>query len=217
MIRVSAGRVLALCWALMTTPALAEAPCDIVSFPATSAEAIHTAQVMPGPHANFLSGRGTCPDETASCREPAYVVPGDVLLTGSTHGSYSCAYYTDGKKETAGWLLTARLHQQPDAALPRSAWLGTWRDGDSTLAIKRAGSDLAISAHAYWPSRSDPDGHEGHLDAQGVPKGKSLALADPDDPEGCKLTLSLQHDFLVAHDNGACGGANVTLSGVYLR
>jgi hypothetical protein len=33
----------------------------------------------------------------------------------------------------------------------------------------------------------------------------------------CKITLRLVGDFLVADDNGDCGGVNVTFDGVYRK
>jgi hypothetical protein len=42
-----------------------------------------------------------------------------------------------------------------------------------------------------------------------------LTLALEDDI--CKLTLRLVGDFLVADDNGECGGVNVTFDGVYRK
>lgn len=210
-------RWVAVSWILAAAPALANVPCDTISFPSTPFDAIHEARVGPGPRAPFRSGRGACPDDSPACRQSAYVVPGDRLLTGTEHGAYSCGYYSDGKSETAGWLPTARLERRPAAKPDRGAWLGAWRYGDSTLNIRPSGAGLSVSAHAYWPSKSDPDGHEGHLDATAIPSGATLALADPDDDQGCRLTLALLSTSLVAHDNGACGGANVSLSGVYRR
>ncbi len=200
-----------------TSPGSADVLCDTASFPATPVEAIHAARIGTGPRAGLVSGRGACPNETPACRQSGYVVSSDLLLTGATHGKYICAYYSNGKAETAGWLLTSRLQPQPSGRTSRDAWLGIWHYGDSLLAIKQHGRALAVSAQAYWPEKSDPNGHEGHLDAQGQPSGGNLALADPDDPRGCKLTLSMRAAYLVAHDNGLCGGANVTLSGVYQR
>ena len=42
-----------------------------------------------------------------------------------------------------------------------------------------------------------------------------LALGDADDI--CKMTLRLVGEYLIADDNGECGGMNVTFDGVYRR
>ena len=196
---------------------MAEALCDTTSFPNTPPHAIHTARVKPGPRATFLNGRDACPSDAPSCRQTAYVVPGDQLLTGAARGPYTCAYYTNGRSETAGWLPTARLQQNPDSTVAPSAWIGAWHYGDSTVIIKKAGPSLLVSAEAYWPSKSDPNGHQGQRDAQARLAGNVLALSDPNDPQGCKLTLSLRTTYLIAYDNTLCGGANVSLSGIYRR
>ncbi len=212
------ARALATCLAIAAAaPALADTSCDTVSFPAQPPQSIHAARIKPGLHATFLSGRDACPNATKACQLAAYVIAGDRLLTAGTHGPYTCAYYTNGKTEAAGWLPTAQLQPQPVPAANRHDWLGTWHYGDSKLTIKSAGPNLAVAAEAYWPSKSDPNGHEGTLNAEAKPDAAHLSLADPDDPQGCKLTLTLIAANIVAHDNNACGGANVTLSGIYQK
>ncbi len=212
------ARALATCVALIAaTPALADTTCDTISFPAQPPQSIRIARVKAGPHATFLSGRDACPNDTKACQSPAYVVRGDNLLTAATHGPYTCAYYTNGKTESAGWLPTTQLQQQPNPIAKRRDWLGIWRYGDSRLTIKPSGPDLAVAAEAYWPSKSDPNGHEGTLNAEAKPNATHLFLTDPDDPQGCKLILTLIGKNIVAHDNNACGGANVTLSGIYQK
>ena len=221
------ARTLAICLALTAvTPALAGNPappamggnpCDTASFPAHPPRSLRMARVRPGPHATFLTSHGACPNDTSACRQAAYVVQGDRLLTSVTRGPYTCAYSSNGRRESAGWLPTARLQTQPTPAAHRHDWLGTWRVGDSTLVIKQAGADLAVAANAYWPSGSDPGGHEGALNAKARPNASRLVLTDPDDPQGCRLTLILIGSSIVAHDNDACGGANVTLSGIYRK
>ena len=55
--------------------------------------------------------------------------------------------------------------------------------------------------------------HVGEVHAEAAPAGNVLALRD--DP--CALTLRLVGHYLVAADNGECGGANVRFDGVYRR
>ena len=47
------------------------------------------------------SEAASCPADTAACRARAYLVQGDLVLAGATHGAFTCA-----TKQT--WLATAR-------------------------------------------------------------------------------------------------------------
>ena len=51
-----------------------------------------------------------CPNDSAACKDRAYLTPGDVVLTGKALGRYTCAVFVGGKgATTVGWMATAAL------------------------------------------------------------------------------------------------------------
>jgi xylose isomerase len=58
--------------------------------------------------------------------------------------------------------------------------------------------------------------HVGALGTQGVPKGDRLNVVDTDGYP-CRVRMRLLLPYLIVADNGACGGMNVSFSGVYRR
>jgi hypothetical protein len=73
----------------------------------------------------FIYDMQGCPNGTAQCRLKSYVVRGQRIVIGRTHGRYVCAYYPNKGGGTAGWLDKARIkplavRQSP----PVSAWVG---------------------------------------------------------------------------------------------
>lgn len=54
------------------------------------------SKVTARPRAYFVKSaweHGSCPDEDAACQGKAYLVEGDVALTGKTLGPYTCVSY----------------------------------------------------------------------------------------------------------------------------
>jgi hypothetical protein len=69
----------------------ADEPCANGAFP--SERDIGLAKVVGADHLVFLNDGGGCPSEAATCRQRAYVVAGDQVLTGRRTGVYVCAFY----------------------------------------------------------------------------------------------------------------------------
>ena len=101
-----------------------------------------------------------------------------------------------------------------DANPPPARWLGEWVFYDNSLNVRRgAGASLSVSGEAFWHGADPSNVHTGEVAGASAPAGNALLIED--DP--CKLTLRLVGDYLVAADNGECGGANVRFDGVYRR
>jgi hypothetical protein len=170
----------------------------------------------------FLGDSDGCPNDGPACRSKTYVVAGDTLLTGRIHGAYLCAFYPNRFGGTAGWVRRDRLTPVAMTAPPLQAWIGHWADGDNTIDLSRRGKGLKVSGEAYWPSANPsveerPGGPNiGSLDGLITPQGGRARLAD-EYPDGCRATLTLVGPFLVASDNGGCGGMNVRFDGIYRR
>lgn len=84
------------------------------------------------------------------------------------------------------------------------------------------GKRIAVVGDATWGA-GDPHRvkmgsvHNGHLEGSNEPGGAVLSIADVDTQGDCTATLRLMGRYLVVVDNGACGGANVSFNGIYLR
>ena len=169
-----------------------------------------------GSRAYFYGEDEGCPGPAAKCRQKAYVIPGDALVVSRTFGEYVCAWFQPARGyETTGWLRADQLElSTPDANPPAARWLGEWELHENSLTISRgarAGA-LRVEGSAIWHGLGD-NVHVGEVNASAAPGGNTLTLED----DICKLTLRLVGDFLIADDNGDCGGVNVTFDGVYRK
>jgi hypothetical protein len=195
--------------------------CRNGSFP-TNETAIGRAQVSGQGRVAMLSDDAGCPAETPKCRGRTVLAPRAIVLTGHRHGNYLCAF--DPTRDDAGYVQAARLKPLPvDAAPPPGAWVGRWRDGDDVIRLTAKGAALTADGQAYWPSahpsaRQFPGGPNlGDLSGTATPNGDRVVFADASDPQACRATLTLIGDTLVVADNQACGGMNVSFTGVYRR
>lgn len=166
--------------------------------------------------AYFYGEDGGCPGPDAKCRLKAYVVAGDALVVSRTFGEYVCAWFQPARGyETTGWLRADQLElSAADASPPASRWLGEWELHSNGLTISRGtkAGELRVEGSATWHGLGD-NVHVGEVNASAAPDGHTLTLED----DICKITLRLVGDFLVADDNGDCGGVNVTFDGVYRK
>lgn len=165
-----------------------------------------------------------CPNNTASCADHSYVMPGDKLVVAGTVAGFTCATFKSVKTETSGWLSTGRLHTASVTSSPAlTAWAGDWHSlGDNHIRLTplRSGH-LRVDGGAYWPSRNPgpdrPGGPNfGQLSGESIPNGTTAEYTEGDSHSySCQVTLRLLGPYLVVHDNNHCGGNNVSFSGVY--
>ena len=159
------------------------------------------------------------PSET--CRDKAFVVPGDKLVVSRIYKGFVCSWYIPTKGlPTVGWIKLGNVDiVDAPAAPPLSAWRGDWAYADDriTFTDNKLKGNLNVTGEAYWKGLGD-NVHEGGLDGRAEPIGRILKLneADPD-KHACKVTMQLIGNFLVVKDNMNCGGANVSFSGVYRK
>ncbi|MBC7929233.1 MAG: hypothetical protein H7Z38_01590 [Rubrivivax sp.] len=172
-----------------------------------------------GARVYFYDDADDCPKPDAKCRQKTYVVPGDALVISRAFGDWMCAWYSSAKgRETVGWIAANQLSvTEPDKNPPLARWLGAWEFYSDSLNIKRGAKAgwLRVEGEAFWQGANPENIHTGGINAEAAPAGNTLML---DEGDGiCKMTLRLIGDFLVADDNGDCGGANVTFDGVYRK
>src|SRR5215207_10471549 len=92
-----------------------------------------------GSRVYFYGEEEGCPGPAAKCRQKAYLIPGDEVVTSRTFGDWVCAWYQPARgTETVGWLAADRLDAVATAEnAPLASWLGTWRFHDDEVIVKR--------------------------------------------------------------------------------
>ncbi|KMO44391.1 hypothetical protein VQ03_03810 [Methylobacterium tarhaniae] len=181
------------------------------------------------------SGRKGCPGPDPACREKAFLVPGNLVILGGAQPGFVCATYV-GKTGAvrSGWLPDGAVAPAPASPAPAAKdWTGTWTAPEQTLVIRpgRAAGTLDVKGDATYGAL-DPDRvrrgavNIGQVEGEAAPKGADLAFTMGDkgtlpyaagDPSDCRLRLTLLPPFLLAEDNSACGGMNVSFTNLYRR
>ncbi len=186
-----------------------------------SQQAFHLAAVGgTAPKLYFFNDRDGCPQKGAACRTKAYVVPGDRLLLGKTHGEWTCAWYQGTSRETVGWVRNTDLLEQPDTAVQTGDWLGKWKEvykGPGRIAISRMGDTLQVNGDTRWIGQNTENvgGIAGKLTVSGA--HGHVGPAGGQDTYECSADMVRIGEFLIVHDNGGCGGLNVRFDGLYVR
>ena len=178
------------------------------------------ATVSGSGRSHFVKDMDDCPSDAASCRESAYVVPGDTLIVSKLRGAFACVFYVPS--QTAGWMRADRLEVMPVQPPPAaSAWIGHCEGefGAQSLTIAPdAGGALRITGSAFWPARPEDTDYGsvniGQLDGSMVLLGNRARY---DDENECAANFTLLGDYLVVGDNRQCGGMNVSFTTVYRR
>ena len=209
---------------------------DVHCAPAIFTDKVGVARVAKArARVNFIRGgleSKACPNLSEACRSSAYLVAGDVVLTSERRGEVVCATFANSKGvDTAGWLPAAALEPVPHAEAPvPSGWVGTWRRIDAQIVIKAAsGGALGVGGTATWGA-NDPGRVErgtvrsGEISGAAKPVGDTLFISDaPADTfenapsTDCAVRMRRIAHYLLVEDNNACGGMNVSFSGIYVR
>jgi hypothetical protein len=122
------------------------------------------SRVTTRPHVNFVKGSeddAACPADKESCRKKAFLVPGDVVLTGRAQGAFTCVAYQYLRKPdwTTGWLPTSSLSPVEPMRSPKMPdWIGSWSHPggiQSRFRVART-EHCASKANRYIPQRVAP-------------------------------------------------------------
>ncbi len=224
--------------ALFTLPAFSPAVADddqadclgvdfVVQHPVTIAKIIADK-----PHTFFVknvSDDASCPADNDACLAKAYLVPGDLVLVGKTHGAYTCVSYqsaADRKQNwTNGWISAAAMTPvMPASASMPSDWVGGWVHAGGEIDI-RAGKKGSVIIHGEQVYPAAQDVHNGVIDATAKPANGLLQFADdgsvPFDKAAadatCLVRMQRIEALLVVEDNVQCGGVVVTFTGFYRK
>ncbi len=183
------------------------------------------AGVTASPRVNFVKSpydddfkAEACPATATSCRKQSFLVTGDLVLAGRTDGDFTCVSYQSPLATTQiwakGWLPTAALTPvRPKSPTKSSDWIGAWFHPGGGVRIREGeGGKLGIDAEMTVPTARDF--HNGAFRAQVVPQKDAIDFADG---EACRVRMQRVGPWLVVEDNGGCGGAGVSFTGLYRR
>ena len=168
---------------------------------------------------HFVNEYGArCPSDETGCRKATYVLPGDVMVTGSRSGKWLCATFPNKNGGSRGWVDTARIAAVPvDSKPPLKAWLGTWdRDADTSIKLTAKGTKIVIDGSAIWNNPATGLPNDGELSGEIAPVRNKLEIKSTD-PNECQATLVLVGPYLSVTDNLHCGGLNVNFNGIFRR
>jgi hypothetical protein len=200
------------------------------------AHPLTVSKVTATPRVNFVKSpydddfkAESCPAATDACRKKAYLVTGDLVLVGPTRGNFTCVAYKSPTNKrpiwTRGWLPSVALAPVAPMPSPRlSDWLGTWDQPLGAIEIKPGGIGGRLRIEGEIAVAGARDVHTGVIDAQVMPAGDTIAFLDdgwmPFETKcdsGCRVRMRRVGPYLVVEDNGDCGGAGVTFTGLYRR
>ena len=177
--------------------------------------------------------RAGCPTAGPSCATPAYVVPGDVVLTGHAEGRFTCAGFHSGRgSPTIRFLPTAALATIAAAGQAPQDWAGRWSAPEQDIVIRAAADGaLTVAGDASWgmgdPWRRQHGAvHTGEVKGTARPVNGVLAFTQGEtrtlpfgagDPYDCRVRMIRRGPYLLVRDNANCGGENVSFTGFYRR
>jgi hypothetical protein len=152
-----------------------------------------------------------CPQKGPECRKSNG--PGSDVLVSKVRNGFACVWQS---YDAVGWIPAADLLVVSlpfDREPPPFAWAGDWKffDNHLEIAVTPDGQHLRVNGHAFW--RGIDTTHEGSVEGEAAPAGNHMVFKPAQ--TNCEVRLTQVGHYLVAADNHACGGANVTFTGVY--
>lgn len=223
--------------ALLAVPASAQSDttCSGVSAAAPTDPLLIARVGKAMPKVHFVldadEGRKECPAAGAGCRDTAYLVPGDIVLAlPGPHRGHLCASYANKRgRETSGWLPAASLIEVAPKAIDEAGWVGTWLRTEAEIKIRRGKQGLTVEGSATYgaldKSRVERGAvNLGEFDGAARRSGDTALVADKDiasfvtaPSDRCAVQMRRAGPYLIVEDNRACGGMNVSFTGLYVR
>jgi hypothetical protein len=167
----------------------------------------------------FYADAKQCPaNQPCPSRQKSFLVNGDVVFAGPSNNGFRCAYYGSAKgKIIAGFIPIENLDPlKEDDSLSSEFVTGHWKYEDDTIDIKPGpAGKVSGEGQAYY--RTDTTENDGAFSANAplAPGQKELVFKESD--TSCVVKLRRRGPYLVASDNGNCGGMNVSFEGIYTR
>jgi hypothetical protein len=162
-----------------------------------------------------------CPkDKPCGSRQKAYLVSGNVVFAGPPNRGFRCAYYGSSHgKIVAGFIPIENLQSLvEDASMSVDFVIGTWNYEGDSIKIKAAAAGQ-VSGDGQATYQTAETVNEGAFSAQArlAAGQKELVFKEGDDESSCVVKLRRRGPYLVASDNGNCGGLNVSFGGIYTK
>lgn len=213
-------RHIAIGLALLSTAAAADYVADVAGMATASLGQVRD------PRASILrSDASGCPAIGQACRSGSYLIAGDPVLVGERIGAFVQVRFADQRGRPTEGMLPVSNVSRADPVKFAAGWAGHWVRTEATIDIKPAGgSGFAINGDATWGA-SDPERvrrggvnvgeFEGALRSRGT--GVVAITGTGEDPDACRVWVRLLGPYLLVTDNHACGGNNVSFSGLYRR
>lgn len=177
-------------------------------------------------------GRKECPAATPVCREKAFLVARDVVVTQPSEiGGFVCSTFVNARgHETTGWLPAEALEVVPFGAPTASSYVGRWQRTEAVITIKAGrNGGVVVDGAATWGAQDRGRAargavNTGEIGGAGRFVGNTVLVADDDvktfqtaPDTACAVQMRVVANYLLVQDNGACGGANVSFTGIYVR
>lgn len=173
------------------------------------------------------NGAEDCPSTSASCQARSFLIEGDKVVVNRTSGGFACGNYLNEKgSDVALWLPLSALRK----INPGPNWSGNWRNsaGNAIIEIKEtSGGEMSVDGSASYSNEATAN--TGQFNVTGdaaeptfafaVDGEKQLRIEDagPNDGSVCAVRMAQLGPYLAVVDNNACGGLNVSFTGLYVR
>lgn len=159
-------------------------------------------------------------DQPCASRQKTYLVSSDVVFGGPPNQGFRCTYYGSASgKIVASFIPIDNLQTLiEDNGLSIDFVAGTWKYESDSIVIRAAAPErVSGDGQAYYQTSETVN--EGSFSAQApVAAGqKELVFKEGDDESSCVVKLHRRGPYLIASDNGNCGGLNVSFNGIYAR
>lgn len=115
-----------------------------------------------------------------------------------------------------GWIPSSRWHVLASSPQPAVRWTGVWQNETAKITVQLGNEkQLDIKGHAVMVlDANEARDIYGDFAISGKPVN-GVVTGEDDDYGSCKVSVRLLGDYLVAADNGNCGGIDITFTGIY--
>lgn len=174
----------------------------------------------------WSKGLEQCPSLSQACRQPSFLIEGDKVVVNEIEGEFACANYVDSKGvNLANWMPLASLAQ----ALLQPRWEGRWKtyDEQSVIMVQTAHSGrLLLTGSAKYDTGETVNTGEFVAEGEsnrselsfGYYAGRQMSYEEAfAGPKRCAIRMRQLGPYLAVIDNDACGGVNVSFTGLYRK